>query len=170
MSKTKQHNTHIGTSSILVIFMLLALITFATLSYISARSDYLLSQKTAERTTAYYEADKMASYYLADVENTLASLHYKSKNEAEYKAAILSAFSNNDIFIVNATESLITINYSIPISDTQNLYVELEIHYPQSKDQQFYRILSWRTVSNIDWQPDYSLNLLNPEEYQMEEP
>jgi len=170
MSKAKQHGTHIGTSSILVIFMLLALITFATLSYISARSDYLLSQKAAERTTAYYEADKIASYYLADVENTLADLYYRSENEAEFKTAVLSTFSNNDTFIVSTTESLTIINYSISISDTQDLYVELEIQYPQSIDSQFYRILSWQTVSNIDWQPDYSLNLFNPEKYQMEEP
>ena len=46
----------IGSSSLLVTFIILCLVSFATLSIVSANADYKLSGKVLERTTAYYEA------------------------------------------------------------------------------------------------------------------
>lgn len=55
MNKQKKGFIHIGFSSILMVFTMLCLVTFATLSLITANSDYRLSLKVAEKTTAYYE-------------------------------------------------------------------------------------------------------------------
>ena len=54
--ENKKHSggINIGTSSILVTFVLLALVTFAALSYMSARSDYVLSKEHADRTASVY--------------------------------------------------------------------------------------------------------------------
>lgn len=57
-----------GSSSILVIFMVLCLVTLASLSMISAVSDYKLSRKVADRTTAYYEAVNKAEEKLAAID------------------------------------------------------------------------------------------------------
>ena len=53
MNKQKKEFIHIGFSSILMVFTMLCLVTFATLSLITANSDYRLSLKVAEKTTAY---------------------------------------------------------------------------------------------------------------------
>lgn len=45
MEKSRKPILGVGTSSILLIFVLLCMITFAVLSLVSARSDYRLSQK-----------------------------------------------------------------------------------------------------------------------------
>ena len=47
---------HIGTSSILLIFVVLCFVSFAALSLISSNADYVLSKKVADRTKAYYVA------------------------------------------------------------------------------------------------------------------
>ena len=56
---------NMGSSSILVIFMVLCLVTLASLSMISAVSDHKLSVKVADRTTAYYTAVNKAEEKLA---------------------------------------------------------------------------------------------------------
>ena len=48
MNKQKKGMIHIGFSSILMVFTMLCLVTFATLSLITANSDYRLSLKVAE--------------------------------------------------------------------------------------------------------------------------
>ena len=50
-----------GTTSIVLIFVLLCLLTFSVLSVVSANADYRLSKKNADRTTEYYEAENRAN-------------------------------------------------------------------------------------------------------------
>ena len=158
----RSKGVHIGTSSILVIFILLSLVTFASLSFLSARSDYLLSQKIADRTSAYYEADTKAAYYLANVEGILSKQYALYDNQKDYEAALKDMFSDNDAFTIDTTASPAIISYTMAISDTQNLYVELEVNYPSSQDDALYHIITWRTFSTVDWQPENTLNLTNP--------
>ena len=75
MNKQKKEFIHIGFSSILMVFTMLCLVTFATLSLITANSDYRLSLKVAEKTTAYYEADTAARNYLQQLDLALADLY-----------------------------------------------------------------------------------------------
>lgn len=162
MERKRGKSVHIGTSSILVIFILLSLVTFASLSFLSARSDYLLSLKMAKRTTDYYEADRRSAYYLANVEGILSKQYALYDNQADYEAALTLMFADNDAFTIDTTVSPAIISYTMAISDTQNLYVELELNYPSIQDEALYHIITWRTFSTVDWQPDNTLNLMNP--------
>ena len=56
-----------GLSSFVLIFVMLSLMTFAVLSLVSAQADLRLSRKSAERTTAYYEAENAAGDVLTDL-------------------------------------------------------------------------------------------------------
>ena len=56
---------NIGSSLLLVIFLVLCLVTFATLSLSSARSDESFSRRMADRKTEYYEAAGKAEDLLA---------------------------------------------------------------------------------------------------------
>ena len=45
---------NIGSASMMLIFVILCLVSFAALSIVSANADRRLSRKIAERTSAYY--------------------------------------------------------------------------------------------------------------------
>ena len=60
MKKQTPSIFNVGISSIMIVFILLSLVSFATLALITARSDYMLSQKYADRIKLYYEAENMA--------------------------------------------------------------------------------------------------------------
>ena len=61
----------IGTSSILMAFVLLCLVTFAALSYASSSADERLSATLRDRVTAYYQATDKAERWLAEVDASL---------------------------------------------------------------------------------------------------
>lgn len=92
---------HFGTSSILLVFVVLCLVSFATLSIVSANADYILSKKIAERTISYYNACNASELTLSEIN--------------------VSSDSSNLAYSGDTTQK-----YTYPIQDNQWLYMELE--------------------------------------------
>ncbi|MDO4176125.1 MAG: hypothetical protein Q4D99_01440 [Bacillota bacterium] len=59
--------TTIGVSSLLVVFLILCLVTFACLSLSTAKSDYEFSKNNAQHKAEYYKASNEAEEYLNDL-------------------------------------------------------------------------------------------------------
>ena len=132
MLKNKSHSfgIHIGSASILVIFVLLCLISFATLSIVSANADSKLTAKVLERTSAYYEACNKAEASLAEIDKTLVQVYLESENaDAFYKAVGHSK------------------TFNVSVSEIQTLVVQIEILYPTRNDDTFYRITKWQVIT-----------------------
>ena len=70
-SKNHSAGVSIGMVSILMIFVVLCLTTFATLSFVSARADLKLSKKASDSVSEYYAADSTAETYLAQIASQL---------------------------------------------------------------------------------------------------
>ena len=128
--KGPEFRINVGSSSILLIFVILCLVAFATLSIISANADAKLSQKVADRITAYYEASNQAQRSLAAIDKTLAQIYVASDSEVSYYDAVGYEKS-----------------YFIPITDLQSLSVNLTFLYPQNEFGPFYQITSWQVIT-----------------------
>jgi len=150
----KKHSggINIGTSSILVTFVLLALVTFAALSYISARSDYVLSKEAADRTASYYDANRMAEIYLANIEALLSKHLDSCASEKEYYDGIDELFSDNEkIEVSDDGNGIRKLSYSIAVTNGQNLNVVLSTHYPDVSDDSLFKVDKWTTNVNREW-------------------
>ena len=79
-----EFHVNVGSSSILLIFVILCLISFATLSIVSANADAKLSRRVVERTTAYNQACNPAQEDIASIDSTLAAVYANSFDEEEY--------------------------------------------------------------------------------------
>ena len=121
---------NIGSASILLIFVILCLVSFAVLSIVSANADNKLTQKILNRTTAYYDACNNAETSLSAVDETLRNVYLSSANADSY------------FQMVGHSKS-----YAIPISDLQTLQVTIEILYPEKDDDTFYRITDWQVIT-----------------------
>lgn len=130
MQKRKSIGVNIGSSSILLIFVILCLVSFATLSIVSANADYKLGRKILTRTTAYYDACNQAEKSIAAIDKTLWEVYESVADEEEYFATVGHSKS-----------------YVIPVSDLQNLSIELEILYPIQPGDTCYRIKSWQVIN-----------------------
>ena len=154
MNKQKKGMIHIGFSSILMVFTMLCLVTFATLSLITANSDYRLSLKVAEKTTTYYKADAAAREYLMQLDLALADLYAACDDRQTFfeKAAILiPELKTEDTLCAEPpmmTDNYLSCTFQVTISDVQKLYVTLKLLYPEHPGDEFYKVTQWQTVTN----------------------
>ncbi|SFP60162.1 hypothetical protein SAMN04487928_104117 [Butyrivibrio proteoclasticus] len=131
MSKSKNlPGAHVGSASILLIFTVLSLISFACLSLVNSRADYNLSNKLAERERIYYNACHQGNAFLAAVN------------------------SGYDYGLENGI-----IKESIQINDNQTLDITLSVNTVNnlSTSSNFYSIKQWQIVNHEDFEYDYSL-------------
>lgn len=140
---------NIGSSSLLIIFLILSLVTFAILSLSGSRSDYSFSQKLAEHKTAYYEASSQAEQILGQIDDTLASCAESVKKALDGQ--------QYDSIRLETDGQLLT--FSIPMEGEQALLVQLEIT-DYTKAETFYVIKTWQVISTKSWESDQSIQLL----------
>ncbi len=126
----KNHGAHVGSASILLIFTVLSLISFATLTLINSKADYNLSYNLAERQHLYYEACHKGNAFMAAV-------------NCGYD------YSEEDGIIKE----------SIPITDNQSLDIALTLTEPSdsSGNEIKFTVTQWQIVNQGDFEYDYSL-------------
>ncbi|MDD6328021.1 MAG: hypothetical protein Q4D54_04000 [Eubacteriales bacterium] len=100
-NKKKKNGITIGTSLILVTFVLLCLVAFSVLSFASANADYTKSTQTAEHTKDYYAAVSIAETRIADLiesrETNPEALHFTVPiNDTQNLSVTLQADATDD--------------------------------------------------------------------------
>ncbi len=138
--KQKRYGVNVGSSSLLIIFVVVCLVSFAALSIVSANSDYKLTKRMAERETNYYAACNDANQTLADIDRTLQSVYENSDTEDDFYA------------LAGRTKS-----FTYPVSDIQSLKVVIAIHYPASDSDALYSVTEWRIITTGTLEYDESL-------------
>lgn len=138
--KRNEFSLNVGTSSILFIFVILCLISFAVLALASAMSDKRLSERVADNTTAYYEACNEAERMLADTDTALKAVYDTGISRTGY---------------YEKTGKKMT--FSVPVTDMQTLNVEIKILYPENEGDTFYEIEKWQVETTGEFEIDDSL-------------
>lgn len=156
----KRYRVHIGASSILILFVLLCLVTFAVLSLVSANADYNLSKKTAESVTCYYQADAQAETQLALIDEALKACAERTPNGAQpadfYKILSDELLPLNGVSIVMDKDKF-TIQYQIKIDDNRALQVSLQPVFPFKNSAKRYTLTGWQVIQISEWNPDNSI-------------
>ncbi len=153
-NKVKTPAANIGSSLLLVIFLILCLVMFATLSVTTARSNYLLSQREAERVTVKTAADNASQQVLAALpslcENAdTASTETVTTTVGDISVAIMPQENGHTVF-----------SWQISISDTQALSVAVDL--PSLTQTQTYTITRWQTIKTADWSSTDTVQVLTP--------
>ncbi|MEG1869873.1 MAG: hypothetical protein RR205_03380 [Oscillospiraceae bacterium] len=157
MRKGTGASINTGTTPILVIFVLLCLTTFATLSMVSANADLKLTSRASAASAAYYTADATAQEKLSEIDTILMNTP-TTKPKDEYFALCTSVLKTlPGISVPNGKE--ITVNYQIPIDENRVLEVSLEILYPPQANGKRYTLKAWRPISSGEWIEDDSINV-----------
>ncbi len=146
MDSNRSHRPIIstGTTSIVLIFVMLSLLTFAVLSLVSAQANLRLSEKSAQRTTDYYAAENAANDLLTDILSAVDA----GEAPDTVRGVRLTADGHAA--------------YEVPLGEDQLLAVEVALYPQGGPDGRAYDIVAWKAVSEYDWSPDDSLHLLDP--------
>lgn len=129
---TSSSFTNIGLSSLMVVFLVLCLTTFALLTLSTAKSDYSLSEKMADHRTDYYSTCSQAEKILDKIDKELE----ENRDELLSKESFLM----NDIIVIVEDDIL---SYDVPLDNGQYLTVRIRATDPSATDT-FYEILSWQ--------------------------
>lgn len=89
--KTEWSVVNVGTTSLVMIFAVMALVTFALLAYSSASAQWRLARKMAERTTEYYEAEESAAVRLERLNDWMKQLALEETAMSEQEFELLLA-------------------------------------------------------------------------------
>lgn len=137
-SKNKSNGfPNIGLSSLLIVFLILCLTTFALLALSTAKSDDTLSKKLADHRTDYYAASSQAEEILAQIDAIL-----EQKQNQSLAGTDFSNIDNTSISI-NTEENLDVLSYSVPMKNDRILSVKLQITGPEESEH-YYKILEWK--------------------------
>ncbi len=133
MRSNESSGSHVGTASILLIFTVLSIISFATLTLVNSKADYNLSNNLAERQKSYYSACHQGNAFVAAV---------------------------NSGYETGSEDGII--KESIPINDNQSLDIALivnsaknSLNLDNSKN-----IVQWQVVNNSDYDYDTTLPVM----------
>lgn len=133
MNKNDFHISHVGSASILLIFTVLSLVSFAVLSLSSASADYRLSENLAKRQLMYYEACHRGNAFVA---------------------AVNSGYSEGE------TNGII--EKSIPFTDNQTLDIAITAGTSghAAEGEMVCTVTKWKVVSHADYDYDTPLPVM----------
>ncbi len=129
----------IGVSLIFVVFVLLCLVTFGTLSLMLSIQDNELSLSVTENVEQFYEADMLAQEQLQSIDTKLHEL-YDSYDSIETYAEGLSLVLEEDI-ILTLEDDMIFLEFTTTVSENEALYSKLAVVY--TADGVSYSINTW---------------------------
>ncbi len=155
--KNNKQKIQIGSSSLLLIFTILCLVVFSTLSISSAKADYKLALKYEKSINNYYEADNQGEELKRQVNNELIRQYLISKNDVEFYNNLSRQFK--DAF--NIDNKVIT--YTIEAGKEQFLLVELKVHNFENikENKQNFDVTTWVIQNKVDYEIDQSMNVWN---------
>ena len=143
MKKKTGMSVSIGSSTMLLIFVVISLVSFAVLSLSSAITDKKFTDKIKHKNISYYNACNTAEEQLGELDTILAKAYSTSANEAEYYSQVDEGTT-----------------LTVPVSDYQELQVVVEFLYPEKQGDPYYRINSYSLVNINTPELDEGLLLL----------
>ncbi|NLD20546.1 MAG: hypothetical protein GX663_09965 [Clostridiales bacterium] len=161
--KTQSPSASIGIASLLVVFLILCLVTFAVLSLSSAKSNYEFSEKSANHRAEFYKASNESQEVLATISRTMAESTSGAENPESFCYIVGSNLEKEHPgtpVAVEAEGSIITASWSIPISKTQNLEVGVKLNRQGSSEGSLYKITKYQVVSTGDRNYNQSMDLI----------
>lgn len=160
--KRNSVNFNLGSSSLLLIFVVMSLVSFAVLSLSTALSDRNMAQKNLDRNIAYYDACNAAQDKLAEIDEAYYEIYNKVDNKDDYARGCAEVMGNLDLTEITSFSGngSLCSAFVIPVSDYQGLQVVVEPNYPDGGSTDLYAIKSWKLIYTAEPDIDFSVDVI----------
>ncbi len=154
-NKGSRYTVRSGISFLLLLLIIMSLVSFASLSLVSARADLKLSEKYAEQVSAYHRAHTAAQEYFRDADqSTGAALSDAETSEAGTSEAGTSEAATSEAATSEAGTSEAGQTVSFPAGENLQLTLRL---VPEGGG---WRVESEKLENTFDYEYDESLHVL----------
>lgn len=141
MKKKKFPIMNTGAASVLTVFVILAMVAFALLTYMTARKNASFSQDFIDAAQQYQEAEALAWEEIARIDEELQTA-WEEGNFTQFQEKKYS--------------------FTIPCGEEKELQVTLQACMPGENSGSLYRITSFSQISTKEWEDKSTLNLVKP--------
>lgn len=131
-----KQKANIGSSSLILIFIILCLVTFGLLSLSNSKSDWNLAAKNADAVQTYYNADGQGVDFLRMADQTVRTIWTQTLDPQDRKEKLKEQLKG---FYQDESD---TVQTDIPMDFGQVLHIALQ--FDENAD---YRILSWKVYN-----------------------
>lgn len=139
MKQKKYPIVNLGTISLLTIFIILAMLTFATLTYMSARKDAKYNEQSMKSAIEYQTAVNTAYQEIAQIDQSL----YTDFTVGTFLASPDTTYPIN-----------------VAVSEDSKLEILLTAKNPEQNNGSLYEITEFKKVNTKQFKQDDTLNLL----------
>ncbi len=149
MKKNKTFGLGVGTTSVIMIFVILCLVIIGTLLYLITYSDTVIVDKKANYSISYQMADNVAVDTLAIIDDKLGEL-YSKKIAFNGNGKCRSIMDEIDNIEIDYNKN--NISYKVGLGENNYLDIVIQINVNNDKyvdDKKSYTILKWKKVSNV---------------------
>lgn len=153
----------IGTSFMLIVFIILCLVIFATLSLSGSLRDYEYSKKAAQKATDYYHACSLAEQKVGEIDAILCKSAQNSESYEEYIENVTENVLKLQYTEINAENEDTIISFEEKINETQKLLVSLELEKELQANEKLYKIVKWKESPSKGWEEKTTLPVLGSE-------
>jgi len=138
----------IGTISLVLIFTILCLVVFSTLSIASAKVDQKLAEKNQQHVMDYYAGDGKAEENLKEINKKLTDFGKNQDGEENFQALLKQEFGDS------YQQGTRLLTYIIDLNQEQFLMVELEIlnQTQNQENNKKYMIKKWIVKNKVDYE------------------
>lgn len=140
------YRANIGSSSLILIFIVMCLVTFGMLSLTSAKSDLSLAKRNADAVTEYYRADSEGEAFYRMVEAAVKSACEGAETEAARTDLLKEALGAYYRDGAAVTE--------VAMARAQALHIELK---PDLKGGGAVKVARWKVIQTEDYEIDDSM-------------
>lgn len=144
MKRKQGMSVSIGSSTMLLIFVVISLVSFSVLSLSSAVTDKQFTDNIKIKNLSYYNACNQAEEQLKVIDSNLAKAYVSCESEESYFEQVSSGTT-----------------IAIPVSEYQELQVVVNYLYPLHEGDTYYEIESYSLVNVNTPEIDEGLMLLH---------
>lgn len=170
----KVFNKKKGSSSIMVILIMLTLVVFGVLALMSSYSDLKLSKKNANWLEKYYDLDAKGEKLISEIDSRLsqASKKAKSGNTLDREKYIqlaeseIKAIKTENKLKVSKNKNMLTISSKLVDVDNNMINISLEVNFPDFSMEKgplkHYKVTRWEQLPR-EFKYDNSIELWDGE-------
>ena len=144
-----------GTTSLIMIFGVLALVTFAAMSLSAAGAGWRMAEKMAERTSANYQAEEESMKRLLQLEQKLRVIGKESSPET-FEEQVREAVEDWE----DAEWEDGCVCWEIPLQERQVFAAAVRPSYEAGEEESLREIVTWNVRSREPWENEQTLELL----------
>ena len=151
----KDTNVGIGTPSVILIVIVLAMVVFALLAFRSARAEMRLADKTAKSVRDYYELESTAEELIAEIDEALAEGGSESAKLQKIEA--LEAVTGTEVR-KDGNARIYAVSMYVKTSKDSDMGISAEVDF--TKNGGDFDIKEWRYIKE---EPEGGYELMLPD-------